>query len=270
MAEEAAARPGPSTRRDTPHPRPGSPSEPTSPADRAQGPASAFAELRPPQGQQGTAKRLILRVADRRWVGRLGGLLSVRHAGGVVGRKGSRSTAQKGHPFGGGAAGVGGRSASGRGVLPGEDGQVVGVVIRDAAGKGRGVYAVRDFAVGELVVRGRVERTEPRRTRHSFQKGWDLHVELDETARSINHCCSPNAGVVDNTVGGYDFVAMRPIRAGEEITWDYESTEYESIAVDSCLCGSAVCRGRTRGFKYRTDRVPYIAAYLRDGRRADG
>ncbi|MFI7235656.1 SET domain-containing protein-lysine N-methyltransferase [Streptomyces cyaneofuscatus] len=143
-------------------------------------------------------------------------------------------------------------------------------MILDAAGKGRGVYAVRDFAVGELVVRGRVERVEPHRTRHSFQKDWDLHVELDETARSINHCCSPNAGVVDNVVGGYDFVAMRVIREGEEVTWDYESTEYESIAVQSCLCGSAVCRGRTRGFKHRTDSVPYTAAYLRDAGRQAG
>lgn len=137
------------------------------------------------------------------------------------------------------------------------------MVIRDAPGKGRGVYAVRNLATGELVVRGRVERTEAQRTMHSFQKDWDLHIELDETARSINHSCSPNTGVVDNALGGYDFVALAPVHAGEEITWDYETTEFESIAVESCLCGSAACRGRTRGFRYRTDAIAYTAAYLR-------
>ncbi|WP_406510427.1 SET domain-containing protein-lysine N-methyltransferase [Streptomyces sp. NBC_00212] len=138
-----------------------------------------------------------------------------------------------------------------------------GVVVREAVGKGLGVYADRPFAVGELVVRGRVERAAPHRTRHSFQKDWDLHVELDETARSVNHSCMPNTGVVDNTLGGYDFVALVPIPAGQEITWDYETTEYESIAVEDCLCGSSECRGRTRGFRYRTDPIRYLAAYLR-------
>ncbi|MET9301291.1 SET domain-containing methyltransferase [Micromonospora aurantiaca] len=140
-----------------------------------------------------------------------------------------------------------------------------GVTIRETAGKGRGVYATRHFTAGELVVRGWPERTEPYRTRHSFQKDWDLHVELDETARSINHSCSPNTGVVDNDLGGYDFVALRPISSAEEITWDYETTEYESVAVENCLCGSAACRGRTRGFKYRKDTIPYAAAYLQRG-----
>ncbi|MET9697812.1 SET domain-containing protein-lysine N-methyltransferase [Streptomyces sp. NPDC006529] len=98
---------------------------------------------------------------------------------------------------------------------------------------------------------------------HSFQKDWELHVELDEVARSINHSCAPNTGVVDNAQGGYDFVAPTTIRATEEITWDYETTEYESIAVGTCLCASTACRGRTRGFRYRTDLVAYTAAYLR-------
>ncbi|MGW6714424.1 SET domain-containing protein [Streptomyces globisporus] len=137
------------------------------------------------------------------------------------------------------------------------------VVIRKATGKGRGVYANRDFAAGERVVRGVVERAEPHRTMHSFQKDWDLHVELDEVARSINHSCSPNTGVVDNAHGGYDFVALTAIRVAEEITWDYETTEYESIAVGTCLCASTTCRGRTRGFRYRTDPITYAAAYLR-------
>ncbi|WP_158857983.1 SET domain-containing protein-lysine N-methyltransferase [Streptomyces sp. NRRL B-1347] len=110
---------------------------------------------------------------------------------------------------------------------------------------------------------GDVDASGGARSRHSFQKDWSLHIELDEAARSINHSCSPNTGVKDNPLGGYDFVALTTIHTGEEITWDYETTEHESIAVLHCLCGSTTRRGRTRGFKYRTDVPPYVAAYLR-------
>jgi len=138
------------------------------------------------------------------------------------------------------------------------------IFIGAAPGKGEGVYAMGAFAVGDLVVEGRPVRSSPHRTRYTVQKDWDLHLELDETARSLNHSCTPNTGVVDNAHGGYDFVAVTPIRPGDEITFDYESTEYESIGVVDCLCLSPDCRGRTRGFRYRSDPMPYAAAYLRE------
>lgn len=138
------------------------------------------------------------------------------------------------------------------------------IFIGATPGKGQGVYAIGAFAVGDLVVEGRPVRTSPLRTRYTIQKDWDLHLELDETARSLNHACRPNTGVLDNAHGGYDFVAIAPIRPGDEITYDYESTEYESIAVDNCQCLSPDCRGRTRGYRYRADTMPYPAAYLRE------
>ncbi len=60
----------------------------------------------------------------------------------------------------------------------------------------------------------------------------------------VNHGCDPNAGFD----GQIFMVAMRAIRADEEIVYDYgmvmhqndESSSYFSFA---CLCGSPTCRG---------------------------
>ncbi|MCE2699204.1 MAG: SET domain-containing protein [Anabaena sp. 49633_E8] len=100
--------------------------------------------------------------------------------------------------------------------------------------KGRSVFANRWFRKGETVVVGHRVEILPERTMHSFQMDFDLHIQLDEPGRLINHSCSPNTGVRNNKFGGYDFVALVDIPAGTEITWDYETTEYISIAVPEC------------------------------------
>ncbi|WP_208622247.1 SET domain-containing protein-lysine N-methyltransferase [Streptomyces yunnanensis] len=105
------------------------------------------------------------------------------------------------------------------------------------------------------------------RTEHSFQMDWEQHVELDSPARLTNHSCEPNTGLRDNTDDGYDFIALHPIAVGSEICWDYASTEWESIAVPSCLCGSARCRGASLGFRYLTQQQVaalrgFVAPYL--------
>lgn len=134
--------------------------------------------------------------------------------------------------------------------------------------KGRGVFAIRKFAQGETVVVGIQIEEVPERTIYSLQMDFNLHVNLDEPACVINHSCDPNTGVRNNQFGGYDFVALRDIEAGEEITFDYETTEYESISVSRCLCKSLSCRGKTLGFKFREQMLrhrygEYIAGYLK-------
>ncbi|MBN3906076.1 MAG: SET domain-containing protein [Nostoc sp. NMS1] len=134
--------------------------------------------------------------------------------------------------------------------------------------KGRGVFATKKFAQGETVVVGIPIEEVPQRTIYSFQMDFNLYVNLDEPAIVINHSCDPNTGVRNNQFGGYDFVALGDIEAGKEITWDYETTEYESIAVSRCLCKSLSCRGKTLGFKFREQMLrdtygEYIADYLK-------
>lgn len=149
------------------------------------------------------------------------------------------------------------------------DPDLAGVLIEWTREKGLAVLAIRPLDEGECVVVGRPIGTTADRTQHSLQKTWDTHVDLDAPARYMNHSCAPNTGVVDNEFGGYSFVALRAIAAGEELTWDYETTEYVSISVARCLCGSAGCCGTIRGYRYRYENtgspVRYLADYLRVG-----
>ncbi|MCX5380996.1 phenylalanine 4-monooxygenase [Streptomyces sp. NBC_00091] len=141
------------------------------------------------------------------------------------------------------------------------------VTVGHEPGKGRTVLAARPLEEGETVVEGTVTGTSAVQTRMSFQKDWDLHIDLDEPAQLINHSCAPNTGIVDNARGGYDFVALRPIAPGEEITWDYDTTEWEITSFADCLCGADECRGRPRGHRHHpaAPGVP-TAAYLGSGR----
>ncbi len=134
--------------------------------------------------------------------------------------------------------------------------------------KGRGVFTSRCFHKGETVVVGHRVKILPERTNHSFQMDFNLHIELDEPGRLINHSCSPNTGVRNNKFGAYDFVALVDIPSGSEITWDYETTEYVSIAIPKCCCGSPECRLKTLGFKFLPVEIKkkygeFVADYLR-------
>ncbi|RWO94858.1 MAG: SET domain-containing protein-lysine N-methyltransferase [Mesorhizobium sp.] len=123
------------------------------------------------------------------------------------------------------------------------------VKVLDTGGeKGRGVFAARDFLPGELVVIGLLDRIETRRTAYSIQLDWNVHALFQEPALIMNHSCDPNSAILPNRFGAYDFVAVTQIASGAEVTWDYATSEFESIAVQSCLCSSKNCRGAAGGF----------------------
>ena len=55
---------------------------------------------------------------------------------------------------------------------------------------------------------------------------------------------------VNDAVEGFDFVALRPIAAGDEITFDYAMRNYViEHFPDRCLCGAEHCRGTITGWK---------------------
>jgi SET domain-containing protein len=143
------------------------------------------------------------------------------------------------------------------------------VLVKDApSSKGQGVFAARFIRQGEIVVVGRRLQFLPERSRYSLQMNVDTHVELDAPAILLNHSCEPNTGVKNNHLGGYNFIALKDISTEEEITFDYETTEYISIAVPKCNCGSKNCRKEIRGFKFLPESIrrqygEYIADYLK-------
>jgi len=62
---------------------------------------------------------------------------------------------------------------------------------------------------------------------------------------------------------------MRPIKKGDEITFDYAMTEFESVlAKTTCFCASKRCRRRISGFsglpeRFKVEYGDYISGYLR-------
>ena len=60
-----------------------------------------------------------------------------------------------------------------------------------------------------------------------------------DAATYTNHSCDGNVGWVDD---GTRMVAIRDIQSGEEITFDYATSEVRDYGFEVCLCGSEKCR----------------------------
>ncbi len=143
------------------------------------------------------------------------------------------------------------------------------VKILEKSNKGKSIIAQKDLLKGELVISSGVDYYEPRRNNHSVQVEVGKHILMSGEATFLNHSCEPNLGVKNNKKGAYDFFALRNISEGEEVCFDYETTEFISIAVKECLCQSHSCRKWIKGFsdhpQFILDRYsPYVANYLQN------
>lgn len=156
--------------------------------------------------------------------------------------------------------------------------------------KGLGLFASRDFQPGDLVMSATPVFVGTERSSHSVQVDRTTHVLMNLPAVLINHSCDANVGIrnnqnynatVDNdideqaqSVGAYDFFALRPIPKDRELTWDYEASEWELCTPFECGCGSQQCRGTLSGFKHNGDTIrerygDYHADYLKQGNGAE-
>nr|BBK08004.1 methyltransferase [Streptomyces sp. TP-A0584] len=108
---------------------------------------------------------------------------------------------------------------------------------------GNGIVTTRDLAAGEVVadLGDCVAVDSP--SIYTIEVGPGEHIDGDRV-RHLNHSCDPNTYV--DTVR-LRVVALRPIAAGEELTFFYPSTEWEMVGPFACLCGSAACVGTVSG-----------------------
>lgn len=91
--------------------------------------------------------------------------------------------------------------------------------------------------------------------------------EATEIKLYINHSCEPNCGLRGDITG----VAMRNIKCGEEITFDYAMLDNESDEGYNfkCECGSKNCRGIITGLDWKKKELQdkygkYFASYLKE------
>jgi hypothetical protein len=81
----------------------------------------------------------------------------------------------------------------------------------------------------------------------------------------LNHACAPNARV---DTGARRLVALRDIRRGDEVTFDYLTTEWEMAEPFECGCGAEHCRGGIAGFsrlakEQQRELLPAVAPHVR-------
>lgn len=116
---------------------------------------------------------------------------------------------------------------------------------------GTGVFATRAFAPGETVLI--LDDTRVVDSAHPLRPElgeFDYHCDylaagkvvlMPSPERHINSSCNPNT-YVKTRAGLRHVLALRPIAAGEEITYDYIINTGLG-AVWQCRCGAARCRG---------------------------
>jgi uncharacterized protein len=149
--------------------------------------------------------------------------------------------------------------------------------VRESKIHGRGLFATADIAKDEIVavkgghiVSGEQlrERITPRLGPVEIQIDDDLYIApVSEEERELsmlysNHSCDPNIGVR----GEITFVAMRDIRAGEELTHDWAMTDNGDYSV-KCNCRSSECRGTLTGKDWQRPELQpryggYFSTYL--------
>jgi SET domain-containing protein len=144
------------------------------------------------------------------------------------------------------------------------------ILVRKSKIHGTGVYAAKDIPQGEMIIEyvGRkiskkesLALYEKQLQKHKkncgigsvytfeLNKTWDLDGDVPEnTARYINHSCSPNAEAV-STGRKIIIQALCDIKKGEEISYNYgyNIDDYEEHL---CKCGSANCIGFIAGEEY--------------------
>jgi hypothetical protein len=120
--------------------------------------------------------------------------------------------------------------------------------------KGRGVFAVDSIFAGDTVAgfggymmsSDEFEALPAVRVMHSIQMTDDLYLvgpHETEDADLVNHSCEPNCGLLGATI----LIAMRDIEPGEEITFDYATSDGSDYDEFECACGTASCRGKITG-----------------------
>lgn len=125
----------------------------------------------------------------------------------------------------------------------------------------KALVAMSDIPVDILLFYYKASCTRTR-TRTSIQVGQAHHIEAGNIGSNINHSCLPNSKVrtsydSETNDGVVAFFSIKQIKKGEEITFDYASTETDltpELAKTLCLCNTKDCRGRI--FSYT--KLPYI------------
>jgi uncharacterized protein len=148
--------------------------------------------------------------------------------------------------------------------------------VRESKIHGRGLFAMNDIAKNEIVAvkgghiisREGLREITPRLGPVEIQIDDNLFIapvtdeECELSMLYSNHSCNANIGMR----GEITFVAMRGIRAGEELTHDWATTDDDDYSVE-CKCDAPNCRKILTGKDWQRPELQkryagYFSAYL--------
>jgi|SRR5580692_6104020 hypothetical protein len=121
---------------------------------------------------------------------------------------------------------------------------------RDCADRGAGLFALRDFKVGEkiCIYSGTIHATTDDHPHHNYALALnDEESVIPDDITSLgghlsNHSCNPNSSYEIDELRKYGFLeARKSIRRGQEVTTYYQ---YAHVELVRCLCGDPHCTGQ--------------------------
>lgn len=144
--------------------------------------------------------------------------------------------------------------------------------------EGRGLFAIKPIKKGEIVaIKGghivgwKTLKKHEKLIGASYLQIADNFVlaplkksEVEKVMMFLNHSCNPNVGVR----GEITFVAMRNIKAGEELTTDYAMIDDDDYRM-KCNCSARNCRKIVTGKDWKRKDLQrkygrYFSAFLRE------
>lgn len=114
----------------------------------------------------------------------------------------------------------------------------------------RSLLSKKSFRANELIIGFFAKSVQSTPSYLTVQISDHEHIELfPECLECANHSCNPNCFF--NTTS-MEFVTVKPIAPGEELTFFYPSAEWDMEQPFTCHCVSKDCVGVIKGAKYLT------------------
>ena len=142
--------------------------------------------------------------------------------------------------------------------------------VKKSSIEGMGCFATEPIKKSELICNMKGEeisiselkkRYKLRRERDCdpLQVGEKRYLDLKKPYVYINHSCNPNGAIIHRN----ELIAIKNIKKGEEITYDYSFTEwtddkdwegYDEWSME-CNCKSPLCRKKIREFRFLPNKI---------------
>ena len=145
-------------------------------------------------------------------------------------------------------------------------------IIKKSKYEGKGIFALKNFKEDETIVKINhsrivykkdVSKLSKEDQNHTSYISGGKYIIMKSPEKYINHSCNPNVYIKNMKV-----IAMRNIKKGEEITFDYSINGIDSWKI-KCNCGSKDCRkiivGDFRKLNKKTQKkyLPYLEDWFK-------